>query len=213
MLGEANFSDHGANRLGASALMQGLADGYFILPYTIGDYFASSKAAQAVGHDHPEFKRVEEESRSAHEEVSVDQGQTDGDRVSSRAWKDDVGQVRHGAQRSGLEGGAGKDPALRGRSSGKTSTCWGTGNELNQSLEYAGRVADFLEFGELLVLDALDRDESCGGAFPRRVSDSRTAKQCATTRISPTSPRGSIRASGHAAESAQGDRWSTKKFT
>jgi succinate dehydrogenase / fumarate reductase flavoprotein subunit len=90
VIGEANFSDHGANRLGASALMQGLADGYFILPYTIGDYFASGRAAKPSA-EHPEFKRVETENRGKDSQASFHQRPTYGDRVPSRTRKADVG--------------------------------------------------------------------------------------------------------------------------
>ena len=102
--GEANFSDHGANRLGASALMQGLADGYFILPYTIGNYFASAKQAKPKT-DHPEFKRAHGRRASADEEIAGHQWEAERDVVSPRAGQDDVGKVRHGAERGEPEGG------------------------------------------------------------------------------------------------------------
>jgi succinate dehydrogenase / fumarate reductase flavoprotein subunit len=163
VIGEANFSDHGANRLGASALMQGLADGYFILPYTIGDYFAGERRAKP-SLDHPEFKRVEEEIASrTHQFLSIKGRRTvtEFHRELGKLMWDKCGMGRNEA---GLKEALERIPVLRAEFWQDVNVL-GDGNELNQSLEYAGRVADFMEFGELLVLDALTRDESCGAHF------------------------------------------------
>ena len=163
VLGEANFSDHGANRLGASALMQGLADGYFVLPYTIGDYFATERP-QKPSLDHPEFKAVEAEvAERTKKFLSIKGGRTvtEFHRELGKLMWDKCGMARNEA---GLKEALEKIPALR-QEFWEDVNVLGDGNELNQSLEYAGRVADFMEFGELLVNDALVRDESCGAHF------------------------------------------------
>jgi succinate dehydrogenase / fumarate reductase flavoprotein subunit len=163
VIGEANFSDHGANRLGASALMQGLADGYFILPYTIGDYFATEKPVKP-SLDHPEFKRVEEEvAERTKKFLSIKGGRTvtEFHRELGKLMWDKCGMARNEASlKETLE----RIPAMR-QEFWRDVNVLGEGNELNQSLEYAGRVADFMEFAELLVYDALTRDESCGAHF------------------------------------------------
>ena len=163
VIGEANFSDHGANRLGASALMQGLADGYFILPYTIGDYFATERPAKPSV-DHPEFKKVEEEIAARTNKFLSIKGHrtvTEFHRELGKLMWDKCGMGRNEA---GLKEALERIPALR-QEFWEDVNVLGDGNELNQSLEYAGRVADFMEFAELLVLDALTRDESCGAHF------------------------------------------------
>ncbi len=163
VIGEANFSDHGANRLGASALMQGLADGYFILPYTIGDYFATERPAKPSV-DHPEFKKVEEEIAARTNKFLSIKGHrtvTEFHRELGKLMWDKCGMGRNEA---GLKEVLERIPALR-QEFWEDVNVLGDGNELNQSLEYAGRVADFMEFAELLVLDALTRDESCGAHF------------------------------------------------
>jgi len=163
VIGEANFSDHGANRLGASALMQGLADGYFLLPYTIGDYFASERPAKP-SLDHPEFKKVEEEIVQRTNKFLSIKGHrtvTEFHRELGKLMWDKCGMARNEA---GLKEALERIPALR-QEFWEDVNVLGDGNELNQSLEYAGRVADFMEFAELLVLDALTRDESCGAHF------------------------------------------------
>ena len=163
VLGEANFSDHGANRLGASALMQGLADGYFVLPYTIGDYFANSKQPKP-GTSHPEFKKVEEDVNGLTRKLLSINGTrtvTSFHRELGKLLWDKCGMAR---DEKGLKELLQKIPALR-EEFWKTVKVTGTTNNLNQDLEAAGRVADFMEFGELLVLDALERRESCGGHF------------------------------------------------
>jgi succinate dehydrogenase / fumarate reductase flavoprotein subunit len=163
VLGEANFSDHGANRLGASALMQGLADGYFVIPYTIGDYLASNKLPR-VTTDHAAFK---ESAHNAQQRISkllsINGSRTVSDfhrHLGAIMWEK-AGMARNDA---GLREALVQIPKLR-------DEFWqdvrlsGTADNLNQELEHAGRVADFLEFGELLVRDALHRTESCGGHF------------------------------------------------
>ncbi|MEK6321983.1 MAG: fumarate reductase/succinate dehydrogenase flavoprotein subunit [Acidobacteriota bacterium] len=163
VIGEANFSDHGANRLGASALMQGLADGYFILPYTIGDYFATERPVKP-SLDHPEFKKVEEEVAERTKKFLSVKGRrtvTEFHRELGKLMWDKCGMARNEARlRDALE----RIPAMR-QEFWEDVNVLGDGNELNQSLEYAGRVADFMEFAELLVYDALKRDESCGAHF------------------------------------------------
>ncbi|HEX8089627.1 MAG TPA: fumarate reductase/succinate dehydrogenase flavoprotein subunit [Blastocatellia bacterium] len=163
VIGEANFSDHGANRLGASALMQGLADGYFILPYTIGDYFATARSAKPAT-THPEFRRVEEEVEArTHKFLSIKGRRTvtEFHRELGRMMWDKCGMARNEA---GLSELLERIPSLRSEFWENVNVV-GDNSNLNQQLEYAGRVADFLEFAELLVYDALHRRESCGGHF------------------------------------------------
>jgi succinate dehydrogenase / fumarate reductase, flavoprotein subunit len=163
VIGEANFSDHGANRLGASALMQGLADGYFILPYTIGNYFASTKQAK-VPTSHPEFKRSEEElKRRIGKLLSIEGKRSVASfhRELGKLLWDKCGMARN---EKGLKEALQRIPALR-QEFWENVNVRGESSELNQSLEHAGRVADFMEFAELLCLDALARRESCGGHF------------------------------------------------
>jgi succinate dehydrogenase / fumarate reductase flavoprotein subunit len=163
VLGEANFSDHGANRLGASALMQGLADGYFVLPNTIPGYFAGA-AQKKYGTDHAEFRRAEDETRERARRLLGINGKrtvTDFHRELGKLMWDKVGMARND---SGLKEALARIPEIR-QEFWENVTVPGTGDELNQSLEYAGRVADFLEFAELLAYDALHREESCGGHF------------------------------------------------
>jgi len=163
VIGEANFSDHGANRLGASALMQGLADGYFILPYTIGHYLATEKLGK-VDATGVAFQSVVEECRARLGALLAISGTRTVDsfhRELGRVLWDHVGMSR---QESGLRTALAKIPELR-EEFHRTVTVTGSSGTLNQSLEKAGRVADFLEFAELVALDALTRDESCGGHF------------------------------------------------
>ena len=163
VLGEANFSDHGANRLGASALMQGLADGYFIIPYTIGDYLASS-AHDAVEPDHEEFKRVENEVEERTRKLLAIDGRQTVDKFHRQLGKlmwDFCGMSR---DKQGLNEALEKIPALR-QEFWEDVRVLGANEELNPSLEKAGRVADFLELAELMCRDALERDESCGCHF------------------------------------------------
>ncbi len=163
VLGEANFSDHGANRLGASALMQGLADGYFVIPNTLGEYL-STQFGKKVSTDMPEFRKTEQEVRERVEKLLSVKGKVPVDEFHRQLglimW-DQCGMAR---SKESLEKAISQIRALRERF-WKEVAVPGTGVELNQSLERAGRVADFLEFGELLCLDALTREESCGGHF------------------------------------------------
>jgi succinate dehydrogenase / fumarate reductase flavoprotein subunit len=163
VLGEANFSDHGANRLGASALMQGLADGYFVIPYTIGDYLATSNLAK-VGTDHPAFKEAEAAVQQRVQKFLSINGQRTVD-----SFHKELGRIMWeycGMARSeeGLKTALQKIPALR-EEYWRNVRVLGENASLNQSLEKAGRVADFIELAELMCLDALERRESCGGHF------------------------------------------------
>ena len=163
VIGEANFSDHGANRLGASALMQGLADGYFVLPATIGDYLASSKLPK-VGTDHPDCRRVEAEVAAYTRRLLDIRGKRTVDSFHRELGKimwDYCGMARNA---TGLKKALSLIPELRAEF-WRNVNVPGSDAELNQALEKAGRVADFLELGELMCLDALHRDESCGGHF------------------------------------------------
>jgi succinate dehydrogenase / fumarate reductase flavoprotein subunit len=162
-VGEANFSDHGANRLGASALMQGLADGYFILPYTIGDYLASSKL-EKIDVSHAAVRDAEANvNRLTNRMLEIRGKRTVASfhRELGKLMWDDCGMARTEA---GLKKALKRVPELR-EEFWKNVNVLGSGEELNQSLENAGRVADFLEFGELMCQDALQRNESCGGHF------------------------------------------------
>ena len=163
VIGEANFSDHGANRLGASALMQGLADGYFILPYTIGDYLATAKL-EKIDATHAAFQ--EAENRAA---TQVRTLLSIGGKRSVGSFHKELGQVMWNEcgmarNREGLQRALKRIPEIRAEF-WENLNLLGSADTLNQSLEKAGRVADFLEFGELMCLDALRRDESCGGHF------------------------------------------------
>ncbi len=163
VIGEANFSDHGANRLGASALMQGLADGYFILPQTIGGYFAASRNGKYPT-DHPEFKQAEAEARARVNQLLSIKGKrtvTDFHRELGKVMWDNVGM---GRTDKSLKLALDRIPEIRAEF-WENLNVTGEAGELNTSLEYAGRVADFLEFAQLLAHDALQREESCGGHF------------------------------------------------
>jgi succinate dehydrogenase / fumarate reductase flavoprotein subunit len=161
--GEANFSDHGANRLGASALMQGLADGYFILPYTLPNYLASN-TLEKVDTAHPAFAAAKDEVTKRVAMMVNVRGNRTVDSIHKelgRMMWENCGMARSEA---GLKSNLSKIPALREEFWHNVNIV-GTGEELNQSLEKAGRVADFLELGELMCIDALQRAESCGGHF------------------------------------------------
>jgi succinate dehydrogenase / fumarate reductase flavoprotein subunit len=163
VIGEANFSDHGANRLGASALMQGLADGYFILPYTIGDYLAGNKSGRPAA-DHSEVRRAAEQVDARAERLLGARGKRTVDSFHRELGKllwDQCGMARNA---EGLRKAIQQIPAIR-EEFWRNVNVPGSGAELNQSLEKAGRVADFLELGELMCRDALHREESCGGHF------------------------------------------------
>src|SRR5690554_5735009 len=162
-LGEANFSDHGANRLGASALMQGLADGYFVIPYTVGDYL-SGIMGQKVSVDHPEFAKVENEVKERINKLLSINGTKTVDHYHKHLGKimwEYCGMARNA---EGLSKAIGLIEDLR-REFWKDVKLIGTSDELNQSLEKAHRVADYFELAELMVKDALHRKESCGGHF------------------------------------------------
>ena len=164
VLGEANFSDHGANRLGASAHMQGLADGYFVIPYTIGDYLAGQKPGSRPSVDAPEFKAAEENIRAMTARLLGIKGKQPVSYFHKKLGKimwEYCGMER---TKSGLETALQKLPALREEFWSSVNVP-GSAETLNQSLEQAGRVADFIELGELMCLDALTREESCGGHF------------------------------------------------
>jgi len=163
VLGEANFSDHGANRLGASALMQGLADGYFVIPYTLAHYLASTPL-QAVTRDHDAFREAEDAVQTRINKLLAIEGQQTPRQLHRRLGQimwDDVGMSRNAA---GLKSALERIPKLREEFWQNVSVP-GAPNNLNKNLEYAGRVADYLEFAELLTKDALERTESCGGHF------------------------------------------------
>jgi succinate dehydrogenase / fumarate reductase, flavoprotein subunit len=161
--GEANFSDHGANRLGASALMQGLADGYFVLPYTIGDYLASNKL-EPVSADAPEVKAAVADVANRTSRLLAVKGKrtvASFHRELGNIMWENCGMARDAA---GLTKALELIPQLRAEF-WENVTVPGSGNDLNQTLEHAGRVSDFLELGELMCRDALHREESCGGHF------------------------------------------------
>ena len=163
VLGEANFSDHGANRLGASALMQGLADGYFVIPYTVGDHIATRKLKK-VTTDAPEFGEALNASQSRLAAILKVNGKHSAEhfhRALGKIMWDHVGMARN---EKGLKQAIQAIRQLRGEFWNDVKVL-GSGAAFNQNLEHAGRVADFLEFSELLALDALNRDESCGGHF------------------------------------------------
>jgi succinate dehydrogenase / fumarate reductase flavoprotein subunit len=163
VMGEANFSDHGANRLGASALMQGLADGYFIVPYTVGGYLAGTQLPE-VTTDHPAFKDTENEARSRLDTLLSINGKRTVDDFHKELglimWEY-CGMARNN---KGLEKAKTLIQQLRAEF-WENVTVPGSTKDFNQSVERAGRVADFLEFGELMIIDGLARQESCGGHF------------------------------------------------
>jgi len=163
-LGEANFSDHGANRLGASALMQGLADGYFVIPYTIGSYLSGDIRTASIPTDHPAFVEAEKQVQERIDKFFSIKGTKSVDYFHKKLGKimwDKCGMARN---EQGLKEAIAEIKAIR-------EEFWtdlrvpGTPNEFNPELEKAGRVADFIELGELMCLDALMRNESCGGHF------------------------------------------------
>lgn len=163
VLGEANFSDHGANRLGASALMQGLADGYFVIPYTLGGYFGQG-GIEKVSDDAPEVRQAVEATKEKIDRLLSINGKrtpTSFHRELGKIMWDYCGMARN---EQGLKKALERIPALR-EEFWQNLTVPGSGAQLNQTLELASRVADFLEFGELMCLDALHRNESCGGHF------------------------------------------------
>jgi succinate dehydrogenase / fumarate reductase flavoprotein subunit len=164
VLGEANFSDHGANRLGASALMQGLADGYFVIPYTIGGYLAGIKPGTRIKADDPAVKAAEQTTAERVQKLFAING-----KETPTHFHRELGKVMWefcgmGRNEAGLKKALQMIPQIR-EEFWQNLRIPGSGDEVNQSLELAGRVADFLEIGELMCLDALERRESCGGHF------------------------------------------------
>jgi succinate dehydrogenase / fumarate reductase flavoprotein subunit len=163
-LGEANFSDHGANRLGASALMQGLADGYFVIPYTIGGYLANIKPGTRIKADHAEAKAAEAAVQTRTGKLFASKGKrtpTEFHRALGKIMWEKCGM---GRTEAGLKEALEQIPQLREEFQNDLKMS-GTDMETNQTLELAGRVADFIDLGELMCLDALERRESCGGHF------------------------------------------------
>jgi succinate dehydrogenase / fumarate reductase flavoprotein subunit len=163
VIGEANFSDHGANRLGASALMQGLADGYFILPYTIGSYIAQSPS-EPMSPDRVEFKETETETRAR-----IQRFQSGSGKRTPTSFHRELGELMIeacGMSRSeqGLKDAIARLPKLREEFYNEVAVP-GDHQDMNSALEHTGRVADFLEFAEVMCRDALARDESCGAHF------------------------------------------------
>lgn len=163
VLGEANFSDHGANRLGASALMQGLADGYFVIPYTIGDYLASYKPA-LVQIDHQEFSNVAKSIEDTVKRLLAVNGKMTVDEIHKKLGRIMWNKVGMGRNESGLKSAIEEIRELR-ELFWKEVKVVGEAKDINQTLERAGRVIDYLELGELMAVDALQRNESCGGHF------------------------------------------------
>jgi len=163
-IGEANFSDHGANRLGASALMQGLADGYFVLPYTIGDYLADDIRTGKISTDSPEFAEAEKKAKDEIDHLVNNKGTKKVDYFHKKLGLIMWNKVGMARTTEGLNEAIVEIAALRDEFY-KDVIVPGGADELNQELEKAGRVADFLELGELFARDALEREESCGGHF------------------------------------------------
>jgi succinate dehydrogenase / fumarate reductase flavoprotein subunit len=163
--GECNFSDHGANRLGASALMQGLADGYFVLPFTVGNYLGEVRSLPALGEDHPDVRKVvaavEDRIKKLTNAPNPKHAPEHFHRELGRIIWSKCGMSRN---KEGLEEALEEIPKLR-EQFWREVKITGSGEELNQTLERAGRVADFFELGELMCIDALHRNESCGGHF------------------------------------------------
>ncbi len=163
-LGEANFSDHGANRLGASALMQGLADGYFVIPYTVGSYLAGEIRTGEISTDHEAFDQAEKEVTDKIKKLLSIQGTTSVEHFHRELGKimwDKCGMSRNAGD---LKSAITEIQALRKRF-WEDVRVTGTADELNPELDKASRVSDFIELGELMCQDALDRNESCGGHF------------------------------------------------
>jgi succinate dehydrogenase / fumarate reductase flavoprotein subunit len=175
-LGEANFSDHGANRLGASALMQGLADGYFVVPYTIGNYLAGEIFTKSIPTDHPAFVEAEKAAKERMDKILSINGKQSVEDIHRKLGKimwEYCGMARNAE-------GLTKARKLIGELRNEFWTdvkVPGTQNELNPELDKAGRVADFIELGELMVIDALNRNESCGGHFREEYQEGGEAKR------------------------------------
>ncbi len=162
-LGEANFSDHGANRLGASALMQGLADGYFVIPYTLGNYLATEKPEE-VTTEAPEFDEVAKEVQEGIEKLMSIKGSTTADEIHRKLGNIMIDEVGMSRSEEGLKKALEEIPKIREQFF-KDLCIPGDTKDYNKELEKAGRVMDFLDLGELMARDALERPESCGGHF------------------------------------------------
>jgi succinate dehydrogenase / fumarate reductase flavoprotein subunit len=163
VIGEANFSDHGANRLGASALMQGLADGYFILPYTLSDYFAKTKFS-SLATNHSEFEKANKSVAERTEKLLAINGKQPVNEIHKKLGKVLWDFVGMGRNEKGLKKALKLIPEIR-EEFWNDAKVVGDSDNLSLELEKAGRIADFLELAELLTFDALDRKESCGGHF------------------------------------------------
>ena len=163
VLGEANFSDHGANRLGASALMQGLADGYFVIPYTMGNYLAGEKPS-LVKTDHPEFEKTANEISELTRKLLAIKGKRTVDDIHKQLGRIMWNKVGMARNEKGLKEAIEEIRHLKSEF-WQNVTIPGSGNDVNQTLERAGRLADYFELRELMALDALNRNESCGGHF------------------------------------------------
>ncbi len=175
-LGEANFSDHGANRLGASALMQGLADGYFVIPYTIGNYLSSEIFVKPIPTDHPAFVEAANAAKERAEKLIGVKGKKTVDDFHKELGKimwEYCGMARTA---EGLTKARKLIQELR-REFWSNVNIPGTLNEFNPEFDKAGRVADFIELGELMVVDALNRNESCGGHFRVEYQEEGEAKR------------------------------------
>tara|TARA_B100001971_G_scaffold84647_1_gene77997 strand:- start:103112 stop:105028 length:1917 start_codon:yes stop_codon:yes gene_type:complete len=175
VLGEANFSDHGANRLGASALMQGLADGYFVIPYTLGDYFANNEL-KPIDTDHEEFKKSEKEVTERINKLLNIKGNRSVDEFHKALGKIMWEYVGMSRDKAGLETAIKEIQKLRGEFWQDVKVV-GDAEGISQELEKANRVADFLELGELMARDALTREESCGGHFRSEYQNDGEAKR------------------------------------
>jgi succinate dehydrogenase / fumarate reductase flavoprotein subunit len=163
VLGEANFSDHGANRLGASALMQGLADGYFVIPYTIGNYLASDKP-EKVKTDHDDFAKAEKATDDLTKKILSVKGDKTVDEIHKKLGRIMWNKVGMGRNEKGLKEAISEITELR-EDFWKSVKVTGQDRDINQNLERASRLVDYLELGELMAVDALNRNESCGGHF------------------------------------------------
>jgi succinate dehydrogenase / fumarate reductase flavoprotein subunit len=168
--GEANFSDHGANRLGASALMQGLADGYFVLPYTISDYLADEIRTGKIATDTPEFAEAENRVKANIEKFISNKGTKSVDHFHKRLGRIMWNKVGMGRNEAGLKEAIAEIAALK-EEFFKDVYVPGSADEVNQELEKALRVADFIDLGQLMAKDALQRNESCGGHFREEYQD------------------------------------------
>ena len=169
--GEANFSDHGANRLGASALMQGLADGYFVLPYTISNYLADDIRTGSIATDAPEFEQAEAETKASIDRLLSNKGSKSVDHFHKRLGLIMWNKVGMSRDEAGLNTAIAEIAALR-EEFYKDVYVPGDANEMNIELEKALRVADLIELGQLMAVDALNRLESCGGHFREEYQDS-----------------------------------------